>query len=258
MLIEARRMTRKELQHEPSELLGKSLEEPSELKGGEGYNYPRLRKQIRRAEAQGATPFTQDRISKMSSLGIRGSSAHNIQKLPKIIRKPVGLAKLRLRALRQRGERGYHQDISKMAKGLKQDPSQFPPVITISPDDRHKKRIVKPSRIRSFLRMPQKPQAVKRKRETAMGGRTRMATATAVGAEPEGITIPSKRYAGSAERFKKAAASGKLQDRFAQLKAQGKTPRGQDPRLYGSLYPKPEPKPKVGRFRRVLNKIRGR
>ena len=240
MLIEARRMTRKELQHEPSELLGPNINRPSEMRGGEGYNYRRLQKQIRRAEAQGATPFTQDRISKMSSLGIRGSSAHNIQKLPKIIRKPVGLLRLKGRALRQRGERGYHQDISKMAKGLKQDPSQFPPVITLSPDTRHNKNIVKRSRLRDLLGKPQSPQTEQIPRETAMGGRTRMATATAVGAEPEGITIPSKRYAGSAERFKKAAASGKLQKRFAELEAQGRKPRGQDPRLYGSLYPKPK------------------
>jgi len=252
MLIEARPLTGSEIKHEPSELLGKSRDKPSEMRGGEGYNYPRLRKQIRRAEAQGAEPIDQDRISNMSSAGM----AHSIQKLPQSVKEPVGLAKLKLRALRQRGERGYHQDISKMAKGLKQDPSQFPPVITISPDDRHKKRIVKPSRIRSFLRMPQKPQAVKRKRETAMGGRTRMATATAVGAKPEGITIPSKRYAGSAERFKKAAASGKLQDRFAELEAQGRKPRGQDPRLYDSLFPKP--KPKVSRSRRIVNWLRGR
>jgi len=251
VLIEARRMTDRERGHEASELLGRSTDRPSGMLGGEGYNYSRVKKQIKRAEAQGAEPITQDRIAQMSSAGM----AHDIQNLPQAIRKPVGLARLRGRALTQIGKRGYHQDISKMASDLEQDPSQFPPVVTISPDDRHKKRIVKPSRIRSFLGMSQKPQAVKKERETAMGGRTRMATATAVGAEPEGITIPSQRYAGSAERFKKAAASGKLQDRFAQLKAQGRMPRGQDPRLYKTLSPQPK---KEGRFRRVINRMRGR
>jgi len=110
------------------------------------------------------------------------------------------------------------QNIGAMIRTMRRDPSKFPASVSLSPDPTTKG----------------KPGHMSAARPTTVTGRTREAAAAAVGAKPgpPGITLPSGRYARSAERFRKAAASGKLRRVQKEKKLTGLP--GTDPRLVGS------------------------
>ena len=203
VLAEARRMTRKELKDVATEVHG-TTEEPSKIAAGAGYTPKRTKKETRRAEKRGATPLSKEDVAGMSSADL----AQNIK--PGI----RGQAKLVGRAIKQWPKRGYLQNIPKMVRTMKRDPGEFPAAVSFSADQRTEGQ----------------PGHKTKARPTAVTGRTRMAVASATGKEAEGITLPSQKYAGSAERHDKWVKSGGKAKKVAQLAAKGKKLRGQDPR----------------------------
>jgi len=203
VLTEARRMTRKELKDVATEVHG-TTEEPSKIAAGAGYTPKRTKKETRRAEKRGATPLSKEDVAGMSSADL----AQNIK--PGI----RGQAKLVGRAIKQWPKRGYLQNIPKMVRTMKRDPGEFPAAVSFSADQRTEGQ----------------PGHKTKARPTAVTGRTRLAVASTTGKEAHGITLPSERYARSAERHKDWVDSGGKARREAQLAAKGKKLRGQDPR----------------------------
>lgn len=203
IILAERRMTRKELQDVATEVHGTS-DAPSKVSTAMGYTPKRTKKETRRGEKRGATPISQKDIEGMSSAG-------EAQKIKPGI---VGQARLMGRALLQRKTRGHIQNIPKMIKTMKRDPGEFPAAVSFSADERTKG----------------KPGHKTKARPTAVTGRTRMAVASATGKETPGITLPARRYEGSAKRHDKWVKSGRKEKRVAQLAAKGRRLGGQDPR----------------------------
>jgi len=169
-----------------------------------GANKKRAVKAIKRAEKAGPKPLSHERIRSADRGGVTNS---RILKLPTTagVRKVAGLTALQVRAVKQRGLRGGVQNIPKLAKDMKKDPSTIPPIVTSKKD--------KPGK--GGRRVADK--------EAIEGGRSRAATALAINTEPDAVTVPQDRHTGSAKRYAKARLSGKL-------KGKENLP-GQDPRL---------------------------
>ena len=169
-----------------------------------GANKKRAVKAIKRAEKVGTKPLSHERIRSADRGGVTNS---RILKLPTTagVRKVAGLTALQVRAVKQRGLRGGVQNIPKLAKDMKKDPSTIPPIVTSKKD--------KPGK--GGRRVADK--------EAIEGGRSRAATALAINTEPDAVTVPQDRHTGSAKRYAKARLSGKL-------KGKENLP-GQDPRL---------------------------
>jgi len=169
-----------------------------------GANKKRAVKAIKRAEKAGPKPLSHERIRSADRGGVTNS---RILKLPTTagVRKVAGLTALQVRAVKQRGLRGGVQNIPKLAKDMKKDPSTIPPIVTSKKD--------KPGN--GGRRVADK--------EAIEGGRSRAATALAINKEPDAVTVPQDRHTGSAKRYAKARLSGKL-------KGKENLP-GQDPRL---------------------------
>lgn len=169
-----------------------------------GANKKRAVKAIKRAEKGGPKPLSHERIRSADRGGFTNS---RILKLPKTagVRAVAGLTALQLRAYKQRNLRGGIQNIPKLARDMKKDPSTIPPIVTSKKD--------KPGE--GGRRVADK--------EAIEGGRSRAATALAINTKPDAVTVPQDRHTGSAKRYVKARLSGKL-------KGKENLP-GQDPRL---------------------------
>ena len=203
--IEDARMTRKQLDDESRELLG-NRKKGSGIVSGMGYNKQRARKEFRRAEKRGAEPVTDQDVDQMSATGVAGSVG--ARKGP--VGRALGRLALRARAKKQVADRGRLQDIGGMEKQMKKDPDAFAPPTRLTPD-------------------PRNPHHQK---YTQIGGRTRQTISRLVRKKPmDMLTIPSQKYAGSAERAKKWIASGGRERRKQELAKQGRHLRGQDYRL---------------------------
>tara|TARA_R110002051_G_scaffold65293_1_gene118538 strand:- start:2887 stop:3540 length:654 start_codon:yes stop_codon:yes gene_type:complete len=206
-LIEIReaRMTRKQLGDEASELLG-TKSNPGGIVSGKGYNFPRARKEFRRAERRGANPVSDKDMENMSATGV----AQSLGGRRRPGRVKSGLRGLRSRAIAQRGMRGGTQDIEGMKQQMKKNPDAFAPPIKLTAD-------------------PRNPYHDK---ETMVSGRTRQTIHRLTKKKPMNmLTIPSQKHAGSAERHSKWVQSGGRDKVRAALAKQGKHLRGQDPRL---------------------------
>lgn len=204
VLLEAR-MTKSQVDDEATELLGVPGE-PSGIVSGKGYNRKRARRELRRAEKRGPEPVSNKDIENMSATGA-------ISKLGSkrgLVGKLMARLALRTRAKKHEKNRGYRQDIGGMERQMKKDPTAFPSPSRITPD-------------------PRNPHHQK---YTQIGGRTRQTIHRLVKGKPmDMLTIPSQRYAGSAERHAKWVQSGGKERIAQRLAKQGKYLRGQDPRL---------------------------
>jgi hypothetical protein len=204
-LLKEARMTRSQLDDEATELLGVPGE-PSGIVSGKGYNRRRVRKEFRRAEKRGLDTVTDQDVQNMSATGISGSLGSRKGFFGKLGAR-LGL---RARAKKHEKNRGYLQNIGAMEKQMKKDPDAFAPPTRITPDPRNPNH----------------------QKYTQIGGRTRQTISRLVRGKPlDMLTIPSQRYAGSAERYKKWVASGGKKRVEKQLARKNKYLRGQDPRL---------------------------
>jgi len=205
-----RRLTQREIGRESREALG-THDIPTGMIHGLGYNWPRFRKAIRRAEGRGAEPLSWKETRKLQAAG---SGIYHPKFTAAISRAGATGKSLARNIIRKRASKrpeDLSQDIEGMSSQMRKDPKKFAPSA-----------------------MWQYPKDVARKKGHAqISGRTRNLIRHVERKESHNfLKLPVHRHEDSVKRFEKWSGSPEYKETIQKLRKGGRHLRGQDPRLH--------------------------